>query len=90
MGDVLPATATQLHLHRSESPAFDLHHPEVALSEYEANGADADKLIDAGDNTDRVEELQAHVTDAADNSNEATSLVSQHDDTHFQRRRLKC
>ena len=29
---------------RSESPAFDLHHPEVALAEYPANEADAGEL----------------------------------------------
>ena len=32
---------TSLPRIRSESPAFDLHHPEVALAEYPANAADA-------------------------------------------------
>jgi cytochrome c oxidase subunit I len=33
---------------RSESPAFDLHHPEVARGEYEANETDDGQLVDAG------------------------------------------
>jgi cytochrome c oxidase subunit I len=46
---------------RSESPAFDLHHPEVALAEYPANEAGPDGLLDAGEDTGRVEELRARV-----------------------------
>ena len=46
---------------RSESPAFDLHHPEVALAEYPANDADADSLIDAGEDEGRVDELRSRV-----------------------------
>ena len=43
---------------RSESPAFDLHHPEVALSEYgEVEGEFDDSTVDAGEDTGRVEEL---------------------------------
>ncbi|WUF33148.1 cytochrome c oxidase subunit I [Kribbella sp. NBC_00482] len=43
---------------RSESPAFDRHHPEVALAEYPANRAPADNLLDAGDDEGRVEHLE--------------------------------
>jgi cytochrome c oxidase subunit 1 len=52
---------TSLPRIRSESPAFDLHHPEVALGEYEANKTDDGQLIDAGEETGRVEELQARI-----------------------------
>jgi cytochrome c oxidase subunit 1 len=48
---------------RSESPAFDLHHPEVALSEY--NGTDGqlkDTLTDAAEDTGRREELADRVS----------------------------
>ena len=51
---------------RSESPAFDLHHPEVALAEYPANDAPADGLVDAGDDTGRVDELKARVGGQSD------------------------
>ncbi|MFW6597065.1 cytochrome c oxidase subunit I [Propionibacteriaceae bacterium Y2011] len=50
---------TSLPRIRSESPAFDLHHPEIALQEYQDNDADADELIDAGDDTGRVKQLAA-------------------------------
>jgi cytochrome c oxidase subunit I len=63
---------TRLPRIRSESPAFDLHHPEVALSEYEANEIDDGQLVDAGGDTGRVEELQARITGQSENSNEAT------------------
>jgi cytochrome c oxidase subunit I len=63
---------TRLPRIRSESPAFDLHHPEVALSEYEANETDDGQLVDAGGDTGRVEELQARITGQSENSNEAT------------------
>jgi cytochrome c oxidase subunit 1 len=54
---------TSLPRIRSESPAFDLHHPEVALAEYPANDADADELAqaDAPEDTGRVEELKARL-----------------------------
>jgi cytochrome c oxidase subunit 1 len=52
---------TSLPRIRSESPAFDLHHPEVALSEYEANKTDDGQLINAREKTGRVEELQARI-----------------------------
>ena len=39
---------TSLPRIRSESPAFDLHHPEVALGEYAANETDDGQLVDAG------------------------------------------
>ena len=63
---------TSLPRIRSESPAFDLHHPEVALGEYEANKTDDGQLIDAGEETGRVEELQARTTGESENPNEAT------------------
>jgi len=63
---------TRLPRIRSEAPAFDLHHPEVALSEYEANETDDSQLVDAGQDTGRVEELQARITGQSENSNEAT------------------
>ena len=40
---------------RSESPAFDLHHPEVALEEYAE--ADEGELIDAPTDAGRVDVL---------------------------------
>jgi cytochrome c oxidase subunit 1 len=46
---------------RSESPAFDRHHPEVALAEYRANRAPADNLLDAGDDEGRVENLEENI-----------------------------
>ncbi len=46
---------------RSESPAFDLHHPEVALAEYPANEAAPGELLDAGEDAGRVEELRSRV-----------------------------
>jgi cytochrome c oxidase subunit 1 len=63
---------TSLPRIRSESPAFDLHHPEVALSEYEANKTDDGQLINAREETGRVEELQARITGESENPNEAT------------------
>ena len=49
---------------RSESPAFDLHHPEVALAEYDDSGTDGsfdDTAVDAGEDTGRISELKARV-----------------------------
>ncbi|GAB3767508.1 aa3-type cytochrome oxidase subunit I [Microlunatus parietis] len=47
---------------RSESPAFDLHHPELALEEYEENASDDGRLLkagtDAGEDEGRVEVLE--------------------------------
>ena len=54
---------------RSESPAFDLHHPEVALAEYGAAGIEGDfddTAVDAGEDTGRVEELVDRVRGASD------------------------
>jgi cytochrome c oxidase subunit 1 len=53
---------TSLPRIRSESPAFDLHHPEVSLSEYGDNDAKKDGLIDAGEDEGRVEELRARTS----------------------------
>jgi cytochrome c oxidase subunit I len=57
---------------RSESPAFDLHHPELALTEYEANETATGHLIDAGEDTGRVEELQARTRNESESPNETT------------------
>jgi cytochrome c oxidase subunit I len=43
---------------RSESPAFDLHHPRVAMSEYPDSGAPPDNLLDAGEDEGRLENLK--------------------------------
>ena len=75
MGHQLPAAAAQLHL-----PAPDPLRiarlrpapPEVALGEYEANKTDDGQLINAGEETGRVEELQARITGESENPNEAT------------------
>jgi cytochrome c oxidase subunit 1 len=42
---------------RSESPAFDLHHPDIALAEYPDSGAHGRNLLDAGTDTGRQEHL---------------------------------
>jgi cytochrome c oxidase subunit 1 len=42
---------------RSESPAFDFHHPDVALSEYGDNRAPRDNLLDAGEDEGRIDHL---------------------------------
>jgi cytochrome c oxidase subunit 1 len=42
---------------RSESPAFDLHHADIALAEYADNQAGKDNLLDAGEDQGRVEHL---------------------------------
>ncbi|NNG18492.1 cytochrome c oxidase subunit I [Naumannella sp. ID2617S] len=54
---------TSLPRIRSESPAFDLHHPEVAELEYADNGAD--NLIDAGDDRGRAGLLRQRVSQQA-------------------------
>jgi cytochrome c oxidase subunit 1 len=54
---------------RSESPAFDLHHPEVALAEYGESGVEGefnDTTVDAGEDTGRVDELVSRVRGASD------------------------
>ncbi|GAA1520792.1 cytochrome c oxidase subunit I [Kribbella lupini] len=42
---------------RSESPAFDLHHPDIAKMEYGDSGSPRDNLLDAGEDQGRVENL---------------------------------
>ena len=61
---------------RSESPAFDLHHPEVALSEYEGTDGKMfeDSTVDSPDDTGRAEELKARVDGTSDDPT-----------THFER-----
>jgi cytochrome c oxidase subunit 1 len=49
----------QLPRIRSESPAFDYHHPDIALNEYPANQARADNLLDAGEDQGRVDHLES-------------------------------
>jgi len=46
---------------RSESPAFDLHHPDIALLEYADNDAEPGQLADAGEDAGRVELLEKRV-----------------------------
>jgi cytochrome c oxidase subunit I len=48
---------TELPRIRSESPAFDLHRPEIAMAEYAHTGARGGNLLDAGDDTGRPEQL---------------------------------
>ncbi|WP_241996470.1 cytochrome c oxidase subunit I [Kribbella antiqua] len=43
---------------RSESPAFDKHHPDVSLTEYPDTRASGDNLLDAGDDQGRVQYLE--------------------------------
>jgi cytochrome c oxidase subunit 1 len=58
---------TSLPRIRSESPAFDLHHPELALAEYGATEDElADTSVDSGEDTGRVEELVARVHGTSD------------------------
>ncbi|GAA3617747.1 aa3-type cytochrome oxidase subunit I [Microlunatus ginsengisoli] len=57
---------TSLPRIRSESPAFDLHHPEVAAAEYADNLTPSGKLVDAGDDTGRAEELVARAQGKSD------------------------
>ncbi|QGN35693.1 cytochrome c oxidase subunit I [Microlunatus sp. Gsoil 973] len=45
---------------RSESPAFDLHHPEIALEEYASTMAAEGEFIDAGEHAGRVGALIEH------------------------------
>jgi cytochrome c oxidase subunit 1 len=51
---------------RSESPAFDLHHPEIALAEYSDNMAGEDEFIDAGEHSGRVALLTDRIEDQDD------------------------
>jgi cytochrome c oxidase subunit 1 len=57
---------------RSESPAFDLHHPELALQEYDDNTVDDEGLIrsgvDSGDDAGRQELLEKRVDEREDRS----------------------
>ncbi len=49
---------------RSEAPAFDLHHPEVALAEYGDSGTDGSfkhTTVDAAEDTGRISELKDRV-----------------------------
>ncbi len=57
---------TSLPRIRSESPAFDLHHPEVAAAEYADNLTPSGGLIDAGDDYGRGEELVARAQGRSD------------------------
>jgi cytochrome c oxidase subunit I len=58
---------TQLPKVRSESPAFDLHHPEVALLEYGTEDEEFDETtVDAGEDTGRRAELRHRVAGDTD------------------------
>jgi cytochrome c oxidase subunit 1 len=57
---------TRLPRIRSESPAFDLHHPEIALLEYGDNETPEGQLVDAGEDHGRESELRARVRGASD------------------------
>jgi cytochrome c oxidase subunit 1 len=62
---------------RSESPAFDLHHPEVALSEYnDMEGELNDTLVDAADDAGRRGLLEERV------SGDSSDPVEAYDDKH--------
>ncbi|WP_433169398.1 aa3-type cytochrome oxidase subunit I [Kribbella sp. CA-247076] len=50
---------TSLPRIRSESPAFDHHHPDVALAEYPDTRAPEDSLLDAGEDQGRVDHLKS-------------------------------
>jgi cytochrome c oxidase subunit 1 len=45
---------------RSESPAFDLHHPDIAMTEYQDSGAPRDNLLDAGEDQGRLDNLESN------------------------------
>jgi cytochrome c oxidase subunit I len=70
---------TQLPRIRSESPAFDLHHPEVALLEY-TDEEDEDELLstttDSADDRGRKAELKARV------HHTTADLAAQYEATH--------
>jgi cytochrome c oxidase subunit 1 len=53
---------------RSEAPAFDLHHPEVALSEYEGTSGQLydESSVDVAEDTGRAEELKRRVDGTSD------------------------
>ncbi|ADB33256.1 cytochrome c oxidase, subunit I [Kribbella flavida DSM 17836] len=56
---------------RSESPAFDLHHPTVAKMEYADSGAQEDNLLDAGEDEGRLDQLdRSERSDGPDRSDE--------------------
>ncbi|RZU10309.1 cytochrome c oxidase subunit 1 [Kribbella rubisoli] len=42
---------------RSDSPAFDMHHPDIAISEYVDNPTGDGSLLDAGEDQGRIEHL---------------------------------
>ncbi|TDW76634.1 cytochrome c oxidase subunit 1 [Kribbella pratensis] len=48
---------------RSDSPAFDFHHPDIALSEYVDNEAGDGGLLDAGEDAGRVRHLKSTDTE---------------------------
>jgi cytochrome c oxidase subunit 1 len=71
---------TQLPKVRSESPAFDLHHPEVALMEYGLDDEEFDETAaDAPDDTGRLAELKHRV------AGDTSDLAAQWDHEHHGR-----
>src|SRR5215212_4864863 len=68
---------TQLPKIRSESPAFDLHHPEVAILEYGLEEEEFDETtVDAGEDTGRLAELRHRV------AGDTSDLAAQYEFTH--------
>jgi cytochrome c oxidase subunit 1 len=67
---------TSLPRIRSESPAFDLHHPEVAVTEYSQNVTPSGQLVDAGEDSGRPEELSRRVRGESDDP--AASYEQEH------------
>ncbi|MFI7065725.1 cytochrome c oxidase subunit I [Kribbella sp. NPDC050124] len=58
----------QLPRIRSESPAFDYHHADIALAEYPDNRAPADNLLDAPEDQGRVDHLKSQSRNQPDES----------------------
>jgi cytochrome c oxidase subunit 1 len=63
---------TSLPRIRSDSPAFDLHHPEIGLQEYEQNAPGEGQMIDAPDDQGRLDHLR-HGPTEPDQSNRTES-----------------
>ncbi|MDQ1617770.1 MAG: cytochrome c oxidase subunit [Actinomycetota bacterium] len=63
---------------RSEAPAFDLHHPEIALSEYEGTSGQMydESSVDVAEDTGRAEELKRRVDGTSDDP------TVRHDEAH--------
>jgi cytochrome c oxidase subunit 1 len=62
---------------RSESPAFDLHHPEVALHEYGDNAPDEGEMIDAPDDEGRIGHLHESAATPGDRTDSASQAADE-------------